>query len=504
MSVSNTNPNTVSNTVANAYTAGPLKPSGDHIYLPMSSGVHEPENLSDIGVVNGDFVYWTADDPDGWTVSESAPNSEVTEAAGGDACRIVSTDGTYASITQAAILTIGKQYRIRIEITDWTAGSIIINNAGFNWALSSVGVHETTFTSAITYLEIKRNNVTDITFTNITITENLVTDGDMEAVGVADWNAGGGATLTKVAGSPGGSGSQVLQIDGVTNCFAYPVISALPAVGTKVRVSGWARGDGSSAPEVQNNSAVYIIWTGTSSTSWQYFDVVWTVISGTDLLLRCTDDSGHVQFDEVSVEEISARTLDVSGYGHHALLGDGSTVATFPTKLSGDGYYTDGTNDYFKIPDEASIRIGTSDFAIGAVFQRLSTGTLKGVASKGLLGVGEWVLQFDDLANEIAFRADSGNIILEWVAVHSWAASVFCVIATRRNGVATLYVNGQPVASQSGVGAVDINTATDISIAAASAGTTRWMKSNFYAFYQDLNGVDQYGAADLTRKLLQG
>jgi len=46
----------------------------------------------------------------------------------------------------------------------------------------------------------------------------------------------------------------------------------------------------------------------------------------------------------------AARTLDVSGNGNHALLGDGTTAATMPTKIQERGYSFDGSSDYLYTP----------------------------------------------------------------------------------------------------------------------------------------------------------
>jgi len=65
--------------------------------------------------------------------------------------------------------------------------------------------------------------------------------------------------------------------------------------------------------------------------------------------------SGEVfEIDNVSITEYKPRTLDVSGKGNHATLGEG-TVSAMPTKLTErHGYSFDGSNDYMDLSEMAS------------------------------------------------------------------------------------------------------------------------------------------------------
>jgi hypothetical protein len=81
-------------------------------------------------VLNGNFVNWTADDPDNWTVDEVGDaTSNVTENPTGQ-CQLIS-DGTAMSIRQS-ILTTGIRYEYSIQVTTATSGAINAGFGGFN------------------------------------------------------------------------------------------------------------------------------------------------------------------------------------------------------------------------------------------------------------------------------------------------------------------------------------------------------------------------------------
>jgi hypothetical protein len=121
-------------------------------------------------VTNGDFKLWTADNPDGWTVVETPPNSEVTEAVGGGACRIVS-DSTFVSLTQMTIFTVGKTYRLELDAQSIVSGAVTLNSGAIG-TVTQEGHQVFYFYATLTYLEIKRIGAMDLTFTNVTLYED--------------------------------------------------------------------------------------------------------------------------------------------------------------------------------------------------------------------------------------------------------------------------------------------------------------------------------------------
>lgn len=173
----------------------------------------------------------------------------------------------------------------------------------------------------------------------------LLTDGDMEAAGVGDWTALR-ATLTKETSSPHG-GTNWLKVleDGSGNPFAS---QAILTVGLRYRARGWARSDGTYAPKVGDYAGAW--WGGTTSTSWQYFDVVATSAHANFAFynLAAAASGGYSGFDDVSVELMEAKTDNSGSLGGTVDLGDKSTTTTFPTQLSPHGMSFDG-GDYLNL-----------------------------------------------------------------------------------------------------------------------------------------------------------
>jgi len=134
-------------------------------------------------------------------------------------------------------------------------------------------------------------------------------DLDMEEVGVAEWTAEGGATLTKGTSVPA-EGTQYLRITRVSsNPGAYQDI--LRAY-HKYNVTGYARGDGTANPVLYVGTNV--IWTGTSSTSWQAFDVNFeadTATYQTRLRLFSINGGGgnYSDFDGIELTDIDVPGL---------------------------------------------------------------------------------------------------------------------------------------------------------------------------------------------------
>ncbi|MCP4573332.1 MAG: hypothetical protein GY838_13335 [bacterium] len=127
---------------------------------------------------------------------------------------------------------------------------------------------------------------------------DLVVDGDMEAAGTGSWSPDNGAVLSKQTTTPHG-GARCLRV--AFGATPDPgATQSILTVGLAVRVRGWARSDGSAPPEVHNKGVA--VWTGSSSTSWQAFDVTY-VPTGTSLnLVANTAGAGYCEFDDITVE----------------------------------------------------------------------------------------------------------------------------------------------------------------------------------------------------------
>jgi len=125
----------------------------------------------------------------------------------------------------------------------------------------------------------------------------LINAGSMEDVGTTTWTAANAAALTKTATLPH-SGLQSLRVTfaGTANPYAY---QAILTIGKKYRIYGWARGDapGTAKPYVENDAAN--LWQGTTSATWQYFDVTFTAAHANIGLMARAVAAGYADFDDV-------------------------------------------------------------------------------------------------------------------------------------------------------------------------------------------------------------
>lgn len=149
----------------------------------------------------------------------------------------------------------------------------------------------------------------DVTITPIAMSVNLFGDGDFEGLTTDNFAAGNSAVLSKESGvRTGGSGSQVLRITYGGVAYPYASQTEVTTSDNTYRITGWARGDGSRAPMVWRSPSDFV-WTGTSSTDWQYFDVCFTA-EGEDIRLYGDNSgtTGYVEFDDISIRVIKAQS----------------------------------------------------------------------------------------------------------------------------------------------------------------------------------------------------
>jgi hypothetical protein len=121
-------------------------------------------------VSNSDFSAWTGDDPDDFTITESPPNSEVSEVGSGEGhggagngAANFYTDGTALQVSQA-ICTVGKFYRAYLDVSYDNGGQLSIIQAIPTLVYSSVtatvgSIRKTSDTT----LYINRIGATDMT-----------------------------------------------------------------------------------------------------------------------------------------------------------------------------------------------------------------------------------------------------------------------------------------------------------------------------------------------------
>jgi hypothetical protein len=117
---------------------------------------------------------------------------------------------------------------------------------------------------------------------------NYLADGDCEAPNNQSWLGLGGAVTSKVTTTPY-SGLRALR---VTNGGGFAG-RYCQVVGTNYRLYGYARGDGTSNPRIFNGG---YRWTGTTSTSWQAFDITW--VSANELVRFYCSGGGAGNYTE--------------------------------------------------------------------------------------------------------------------------------------------------------------------------------------------------------------
>jgi hypothetical protein len=206
-------------------------------------------------------------------------------------------------------------------------------------------------------------------------TTNIVTDGDMEAAGVGDWN-GSSVTVSKETGTrTGGSGTQIIRgtYSSFTNGY-FRQTTVAPVVGKKYRVTGWARGDGTNSnyPNVRDGNGASL-FSGTNSTDWQYFDVVYTAAQDTLRFYNWGGVAGdYVEFDDIQVYEIP------SEYNKENLLSDGAMEQSDASEYTAEGSSV--------LTKETGTRTGGSGTLVLRVANPASGNAL---ASQTILTVGE-------------------------------------------------------------------------------------------------------------------
>lgn len=170
----------------------------------------------------------------------------------------------------------------------------------------------------------------------------LLVDGDMEAAGTAAWANYASATITKETTSPH-SGSQCIRCYGVAGA-GQGIKQTILGSGLRYKITGYARSDGTRLPLIYIGGA-NVSWTGTNSTSWQEFNFE-VIADGVNCLFLKNSLTGYVEFDDLRIELMEARTNNIGSLGGYSLLGDGSTTSTFPTQLAPKGVSFDTNAKY--------------------------------------------------------------------------------------------------------------------------------------------------------------
>lgn len=233
-----------------------------------------------------------------WTAANSALlTKETTSPHGGSQCLRVAYTSVNNPYAFQSVQTIGRSY----TVTGWARGDggSVYPQVYSGGALLWTGTTSNTWQSfSVDYLA----GNAQIRFFAIASASGYAEFDDCSVKETCpDWDPGNSALLTKVSGIAPKYGLYCLQVtyNGVNN----PVARQNCMIdGRSYRITGWARGDGTYAPRVKDTSTT--LWTGTSSTTWQSFDVTWVNSGGTDIwLYALATGTGYCQFDECSVVE---------------------------------------------------------------------------------------------------------------------------------------------------------------------------------------------------------
>ncbi|MDD5726288.1 MAG: hypothetical protein PHC53_02650 [Patescibacteria group bacterium] len=174
----------------------------------------------------------------------------------------------------------GTQYATGTTSNAWQSFDVIATQTTNN-SLNPYG----SFPGSVGYVEFDDLVITDIT--------------------AGAYTAGDSALLYKVTTNPH-SGSQALRV--AYNSVSYPYARQLVfTVGKPYLVRGFARGDGSKAPKIFDSTTAAVLWSGTSSTTWQpfAFEFIPGVTAGCDFYAYTTS-AGYVDFDDIQVIDLTS------------------------------------------------------------------------------------------------------------------------------------------------------------------------------------------------------
>jgi hypothetical protein len=303
----------------------------------------------------------------------------------------------------------------------------------------------------------------------------LAQDGTMEASGTTDWLSSNAATVSKQTATPHG-GTQNLRIayGGTTN----PQVSQSDLIiGRTYHISGWYRGDGTFAPRVFDTTAVFDS-TGTSSTTWQFFDLTAVASVSTSFTLRCNATSaGFCEFDDISITEVSP------------LVGFTTNGVTLGSSTGAGGHLTnaytfDGTNDYVNIySGELNSAFNATEGSLIAWAKVSGSGvwtdtTTRRIALIGVDASTNLVSISRSTTNNLLNVAYVANSVSKNVAITTSSTNWMQIAVTwsRSNDQMIVYFNGaQSGSTQTGLGTWSGNLgSTNTEIGANASGLNPW------------------------------
>jgi hypothetical protein len=244
----------------------------------------------------------------------------------------------------------------------------------------------------------------------------ILTDPDFDNTTIDDWEASSTAVALSLSTDSPKTGTQALRITYVTG-HGYARRVGLTST-RRYRFKGWARGDGGAFfPRITDHGGT-IFWQGTTSTSWQYFDVEFTGASWVVLYTPLTGGGvgSWIEFDNLSLELMENLTENKGTLGGTAKLGDGFTPTTMPTLLAPHGASFDG-GDSIDLNNEV-LTLSSQAFSFGCLL--FDPSGLSDVSNPSLLGTwdgaqtkGVLIYKYPSVANGfgLLIGSSSGNLL---------------------------------------------------------------------------------------------
>ena len=165
---------------------------------------------------------------------------------------------------------------------------------------------------------------------------NLLADYDMEALNMSSWVVQASSAAAKQAGGHGGAQCLRLTYNG-SALSAVANVNLCPS-GYVSRVTGWGRGmaDNSYPIIYQSFPGGPLLWSGTDSNAWQSASCYIPALAAPNAAIFAANmmsPGRYVEWDDVSQVPVDTYMRNEGRLGGTMSMGDGGTLATFPTLL---------------------------------------------------------------------------------------------------------------------------------------------------------------------------
>ncbi|MBI2103898.1 LamG domain-containing protein [Candidatus Woesebacteria bacterium] len=422
-----------------------------------------------------------------WTANVATLSKQTGTPHGGSQVMRIAYSGSATGRAYQSILTSGVAYRIYgYARGDGTAVPRVLTSSTAWTGTNSTAWQpfDVVVVSDGVTLQLGSNNLSSglyVEFDDVVVSQDnfirsgeLLQDGDMETSGTSAWVTTN-VTLTKETDSPQ-EGSQWLKVVRTgTTALAYQTILV---VGKTYRVTGYARGDGTNAPIIYNGNTTGLValFTGTTSTSWQAFDVTFVAIQNSLSLYGGLNVGNFNGYDNISVTEIDP------------LSGKPTNGVTLGTSSGTDGHLTtaysfDGSNDVVNIySSDLNSALNPSEGTLVA-WAKVSGGTVWSDANTytiiQLAGPADILNIRKNSANNLQLFRTAGGVTKSVNNSSFSPAGWFQAVLTWSQSSDQLkaYVNGSQIgATQTGIGTWTQNLAsTGVTIGAANtSGLNPW------------------------------